>query len=102
MAEFLEWRRMKGQLAPPPKVDGSDGFSAMGKPVPFYRRQAGYDTCLSMGLTSEAAYHAVNGMSEHLERDKPYDAMATGMRYIDLTGTYRLMAVLLTADKPND
>lgn len=69
----------------------------MGKPVPFYRRQAGYDTCREMGLTSEDAYSAVGVMSDQLERDEPYGAMEEGMRYVDLTGTYRLMAVLLTA-----
>ena len=94
MAEFL------GQKKETTDLGAGNGFDAMGKPIPFYRRQAGYDTCLEMGLKSEAAYSAVSGMSEMLERDQPYEAMAAGMKYIDLTGTYRLMAVLLTADKP--
>jgi hypothetical protein len=33
-----------------------------------------------------------------LERDKPYEAQAAGMKFLDLTGTYRLFAVLLTTD----
>ncbi len=89
------------QIFPAPEVSDTDGFAAMGKPVPFWRRQAGYETCRAMGLTSENAYSAVGVMSEQLERDQPYDAMEKGMEYIDLTGTYRLMAVLLTASRPN-
>lgn len=80
-------------------MESDSGFNAMGKPVPFYRRQAGFDTCKAMGLDTEAAFSAVNGMSEMLARDKPYEAMVAGMKYIDLIGTYRLMAVLLTAEK---
>ena len=97
MAEFLHKHPDLIQFTP--TVDGDSGFAAMGKPVPFYRRQAGYEHCKEMGCGSDAAFAAVNGMSEMLERDKPYEAMAAGMKYLDLTGTYRLMAVLLTAEK---
>lgn len=77
-----------------------DGFDAMGKPVPQYRRQAGYDTCKDMGLNrAEDRWSVVNGMAEQLERDKPHEAMEIGMKYLDLTGTYRLMAVLCTSGK---
>lgn len=90
VAEFL------GQKKPPPL----DGFNAMGHPIPNFRKQAGYDCCKQMGLNTDEAWGAVNGMSEALARDMPYEAMAAGMRYIDLTGTYRLMAVLLVTPKP--
>ena len=83
-----------------PTVDGDRGFAAMGKPVPFFRRQAGYEHCRQMGCSSDAAFAAVNAMSEALKRDEPYNAMAAGMKYLDLIGTYRLMAVLLTASNP--
>ena len=73
------------------------GFNAMGKPIPFFRQEIGYQTCREIGLDEEDAYSAVSGMSNQLERDKPYEAMEYGMRYLDLVGTYRLMAVLLTA-----
>jgi hypothetical protein len=89
----------------PPKnksanADGDfSGFEAMGRPIPFYRQQAGYEECKSMGLDKEDSHNAVAGMSEQLERDKPYEAMKIGMKYLDLTGTYRLMATLLTAEE---
>jgi hypothetical protein len=95
-AEFL------GQEVPENFSDDPDiGFSAMGKPVPFYRQQAAYDACKQMGLAnSEQAYHCVSSVSEQLARDQPYEAMKAGMVYLDLIGTYRLMAVLLTAKEP--
>ena len=97
MAEFLN------QMIPTRKAkEGSgDGFDAMGKPVPLYRRTAALHHCNAMGLTNiEDAWACVGGMAEQLERDQPYEAQAVGMRYLDLTGTYRLMAVLLTAKEP--
>lgn len=72
-----------------------DGFANMGKPIPFWRQQNGYDDCRQMGLTEVNAHAAVSEVSEQLARDKPYEAMAAGMKYLDLTGTYRLFAVLL-------
>ena len=86
MAEFL------GQ----PKPEKLDGFAAMGHPIPFYRRQAGYDTCRAIGLDESDAYSVVSTVSEALAKDRPYEAMKAGCVYLDLTGTYRLFAVLLT------
>ena len=81
----------------PLSPNDNDGFNAMGKPVPFYRRQAGYEHARQMGLTSDAAFAAVSSMSLFIERDKPYEAMEAASHYLDLTGNYRLLAVLLTA-----
>jgi hypothetical protein len=50
-----------------------------------------------MGLNSARAWECVSSIANQLEHDKPYEAQAAGMRFLDLTGTYRLMAVLLTA-----
>lgn len=73
------------------------GFNAMGKPISFDRRQNGYDHAKAMGLESHDDRMAlVNSMAEQLERDKPYEAMKAGSAYLDLTGVYRMMAVLLT------
>lgn len=80
-----------------PEAPTTDYFSAMGKPIPPEARQRGYDECKKMGLESAAAWSAVNGMAEQLERDKPYEAQSAAMKHVDLTGTYRLMAVLLVA-----
>lgn len=99
LAEFLEpGTRIAPDTWTDPNLDS--GMSAMGKPIPFYRQQVGYEHCLSMGLTRQNAHSAVSAVSEQLARDKPYEAMAAGMRFLDLTGTYRLFAVLLTAEKP--
>ena len=86
----------------PADVDSvANGFDAMGKPIPLYRKQAAYDTCKAMGVNNPSvAWSVVNGMANALERDKPYDAMNVGGAHVDLTGVYRLMAVLLTAPRP--
>jgi hypothetical protein len=70
------------------------GFAAMGKPIPYERKQRAYDAAKSIGVKD--CFALVQGMSEQLERDKPYEAMQVGMKHVDLTGTYRIMATLLT------
>lgn len=78
------------------KVEPGLGFfEKMGKPIPFHAKEIGYQDCKKMGLNKDDSYSCVSAMAEQLERDKPYEAQAAGMRYLDLTGTYRLMAVLL-------
>lgn len=73
------------------------GFDAMGQPIPAARRQAAYEACKAMGLTDrEVMMRCVSGMAEQLERDKPFEAQQIAMQHVDLTGAYRLMAVLLT------
>jgi hypothetical protein len=87
MAEHLN------QPAAQPEVDF---FAMMGRPISTMVRQDAYDVCRnSFGLSSSDAQACVNGMAEQLERDKPYHAQGAAMKYIDLTGTYRLMAMLL-------
>lgn len=73
------------------------GFSRIGKPLPENVRAAAYKHCKLMGLNSARAWECVQGMAEQLERDKLYEAQAAGMKFLVLTCTYRLMAVLLTA-----
>jgi hypothetical protein len=92
MAEFL------GQTRPPStEYEKGSGFDAMGKPVPQARRQAAYEQCKLMGIKSSVdAWTCVGTMANALERDEPYNAMKAGMVYLDLTGTYRLMAYLCT------
>ena len=102
MAEFLNWRDAKNRHAIGPVPDNEDGFNQMGKPIPMFRRMAADENCKDMGLADSGQRLAViQGMAEYLERDEPYKAMEVGMRYLDLTGTYRLMAVLLVAPNPN-
>lgn len=92
MAEFIGTR-----VDPAPYTGGNDGFAAMGKPVPPHRKAEAMKHCKAMGLThnTEQLMTLIDGMSNKLERDDPYEAMRIGMKYLDLTGTYRLMAVLL-------
>ena len=78
------------------KVDPPlSGMNAMGKPIPFNRKQVAYEHCKAMGLDEARSYEVVNGMSEQLGKDKPYEAMEYGMKFLDLIGTYRVMACLL-------
>lgn len=74
-----------------------DAMSAMGKPIGPNARSRAYEHCKAMGLIGSLAYLCVNAVADQLERDRPYEAQAAGMKYLDLTGVYRLFAVLLTA-----
>ena len=80
------------------KVDEEmNPFNQMGKPLLMDARVAGYEHCKEMGLSPARAVECVNGVAEQLQRDKPDEAQAMGMKFLDLTGTYRLFAVLLCA-----
>lgn len=72
-------------------------FAQMGKPILMKARAEAYKHCIAMGLTKPRAMECVNGVAEQLQRDKPYEAQAMGMKFLDLTGTYRLFAVMLCA-----
>lgn len=88
MAQFM------GQKKP----ETCSGFNAIGRPIPNDRRQAAYDTLKEIGVAEPAMRRqVVANMADRLERDLPYDCVSEGMRVLDLTGTYRVMAVLLTS-----
>ena len=74
-----------------------DPFNQMGRPILMDARAEGYEHCKAMGLTPARATECVNVVAEQLQRDKPYEAQAAGMKFLDLTGVYRLFAVMLTA-----
>jgi hypothetical protein len=75
------------------------GFNAMGQPIPIFRKEAAYQLVTHFGVEpAEDRVSLVNSVSEHLERDHPYEAQAAAMRYLDLTAAYRLIAVLLTGE----
>ena len=77
----------------------SSGYEAFGKPVPYYRREAAMAHCRDMGLVDTGtAMSTIDRMAEAIRRDEPYQAMEAGMAYLDLIGTYRLLAVLCTAE----
>jgi hypothetical protein len=75
----------------------AEGMAAFGHPVPYYRREAGMQHCKAMGLDTNKAVATIDRMSEAIRRDEPYQAMQAGMAHLDLTGTYRLLAVLCCA-----
>lgn len=94
MAEFLNKPMRAGRTT---AVEGDAGFAAFGKPVPTARRSAALEHIRAMGIVNaEAAWECIGQMSEAVARDQPYEAMGIGMHYVDLTGTYRLLAVLCT------
>ena len=96
MAEFLN-------QTIPMDVAYADGMGAMGHPIPDYRKDEAYRTCRQeFGMSADKSFSTVQGIAHALEKDNPYEAMKMGMRYVDLTGTYRLMAVLLSAPDPNE
>lgn len=72
------------------------GFNLMGKSLSEKARSQAYSHCKQMGLSSARAWECVGQVAEMLERDEPYKAQAAGMKFLDLTGTYRLFAVLLS------
>lgn len=98
MAEFLSGRQKRHQ--PMDLLDPDAGFNAYGKTVPTFRKTAGYQHAKEMGLDAERATFVVDAMCEQIARDEPYKAMEAGMVYLDLTGTYRMLAVLLATPDP--
>jgi hypothetical protein len=86
----------------PPSTDKlAYGMDAMGRPVPLFRQAAADRHMKQMGVTSAMdRTSCIGAMVDRLQRDDPYNAMGEGMRYVDLTGTYRLMAVLLAEAPP--
>ena len=92
MAQFMNAPRAASRLTP---LEGDDGFAAFGKPVSTERRAEGLKHLRAMGIVNNSdAWECIGQMSTSIERDEPYQAMEIGMRYVDLTGTYRLLAVL--------
>jgi len=84
------------RIGPSPTPEGNDGFAAMGKPVPMDRRDAAFRHAKQMGLSGADAWDVIGKVADAIERDEPYRAMQEGTRRLDLIGTYRLMAVLMT------
>jgi len=69
-------------------------FENMGNPVPYEQRQTAYD--FLNGIQIESPMTLIDSVSRSIEKDKPYEAMKTMSGSLDLTGSYRLLAILLT------
>lgn len=80
------------------------GFDVMGMEVPSNRKQRAYKTVKEMmpQASNELVYSIVAKCSEMIKRDEPFKIVGAvheldeDLATIDLTGRYRLMAVLLT------
>lgn len=99
MGRFANEMPGQGRIGPDVYSKGDDGFAALGKPVPFYRQAAGYEHAKAMGLESGRAFEVVGIFADKIARDEPHAAMEAGLKYLDATGIYRLLAVMLTAEK---
>ena len=80
------------------------GFDAMGLPVPSNRLNNAYKTVKDMipQISNELAYSIVFKCAEMVKRDECFgivgavEVLDLDLKTIDLTGRYRLLAVLLT------
>ena len=91
------------RLAPPAHVPPEDrhGFDALGYPVSAFRKEQASLHLKDMGVEdAEKRWDCVQKMSQCIERDKPHEALEQALGFVDATGCYRLLAVLLTAVPP--
>ena len=95
----------------PPVEKVEDGFEALGHPVPMFRRAAAYEHVKDMygsrPMDKKKVFSCIQRMCNFIERDNPHEAMETALVHpgnpegiVDAIGVYRLLAVLLTAEKP--
>lgn len=72
-------------------------FANMGKPIPNTRRDRAYQWAKDdAGVEREKAWNMVQLVSTQLERDHPHEGLKEACKTVDLTGAYRLFAILLT------
>jgi hypothetical protein len=83
---------------------GQSGFEAMGHEVPMFRKSAAERHLKQMGFDdAEQRFDIVAKMSGEIERDNSHAAMEAAYKLgLDVTGAYRLLAVLLTAVPPTE
>jgi hypothetical protein len=84
--------------------NGESGFDAMGHTVPAFRRSEAERHMKDMGFTrpgdSELRFRIVSRMAKCIERDDSHEALEFAINNgVDATGCYRLLAVLLTAER---
>lgn len=75
------------------------GFDAMGMPIPSERLARGDSHLREMApsLSTGERLSLIGRVANALERDRPYEAFELAQQKLDLTGTYRLVAVLLAS-----
>ncbi len=71
------------------------GFNAFGKTVPTERQVAALDTAVEViGVDSMLADPVIRDAARYVERDEIDKALLVLRNVVDLTGAYRLLAVL--------
>lgn len=74
-----------------------DGFDAFGLPVSTERQVAALDCAVeAMGVDPGLADPMIQAAANAIERDEPASAITYLLNIVDLTGAYRLVAVLCT------
>ena len=78
--------------------NGYIGFSGMGNPIPYERRQIAYKSCIKCGYDADISNEAISQMVTLLEQNKPYDAtlVARKLTGATITDVYKLITILLT------
>jgi len=81
---------------------GQSGFRALGRQVPWFRRAAADQHLKAMGFTcAEQRWSIVCALAGRVASDDPHMALEECMRLgVDVTGCYRLLAVILSAPPP--
>ena len=79
-----------------PDVSAATGLSALGSRVPAKRASAAYKWLRSLGLSQEQAWGLSQSAADKIARDAPHGVFVHCEGLIDLTGAYRLMAILCT------
>lgn len=78
-----------------PLHEQGDGFNAFGYPVPTERQVAALDTAVEqIGVSDMLADPVIREASRYVELDEPEKALLVLRNITDLTGAYRLLAVL--------
>lgn len=71
------------------------GFNAFGKPVPVERQVAALDTAVeAIGIDQMLADPVIRDAARYVELDQPDKALLVLRNITDLTGAYRLLAVM--------
>lgn len=88
-----------GSVSPYAKAGGqpASGFDAFGRTVPTERQVDALDTAVEQfGVDALLADPIIRDAARYVELDQPDNAMLVLRNITDLTGAYRLLAVLCT------
>lgn len=74
--------------------DSVGWFDALGSPVPEDQREVARQEARKMGVEVGESSPWLDEVAEHVERDRPKQAIEDTRVHLDLTGTYRFLAAL--------